>query len=341
MQIIVMGTGGFAVPSFRRLIEADHEIPALVTMPLKYQGNRPIITPMRAVAMEYDIPIYDPEDVNTQESFDLLYLLAAQVLFVCDYGRILSPQILKTTPNMGLNLHGSLLPKYRGAAPINRAILAGEKFTGVSIIHMIPEVDAGPVVARSPSIPILNTETAEDVEEKLAVVGSWLVVQTIAQLETGRLPAVPQNLREGLCKAPKLKREEGLIDWNLSAEEIRDHVRALISWPKSYTFWIRNKDADRSPDPLRLILGRVEVLPDPEGGDCAEISPEIVSAMKGENFSPGTIIYSKGNQLILKTGNGFLRVLRIQPAGKGMMDAVDFNNGYKIQIGERFENPRV
>lgn len=320
-----MGTGGFAVPSFQRLIEAKHEIHALVTMPLKYtNGKKPIITPMRAVAMEYDIPIYDPPNINTQESADLLYLLGAEVLFVCDYGRILSNQILKTTPNRGLNLHGSLLPKYRGAAPVNRAILNGDEYTGVSMIHMIPEVDAGPVVAKSPPIPILDHETAEEVEHKLAVVGSWLVMQTIEQLETGRLPAFPQNLREGVTKAPKLRKEEGVIDWNQDARSIFNHVRAMTPWPKSTTTW--NRRLGESVKALNLILNEVEVLRE---------LPEEVEEGITKNAVPGTVVKAQGNQLIIAAARQWIRVLRIQPAGKAAMDAAGFINGYRIQQGER------
>ena len=327
MRIIVMGTGGFAVPSFKRLIETGHEIQAVVTMPIRStRGHKPPLTPMRAAAMEYDLPIYDPEDINTQESADLLYLLAADVLFVCDYGRILSPMILKTARMGGLNLHGSLLPKYRGAAPINRAILNGDTFTGVSIIHIIPAIDAGPVVAKSPDITIEPNETAISVEERLAVIGSWYVIQTLREMETGRLPAYPQNVAE-ITKAPKLRKEEAILDWNCDATAIHNHVRAMVSWPKSCTFWKRHPESNE--EPVRLILGEVRVLAEnPLNADDPQPSGPVL---------PGTIVKAHDDHLIVAAGEHWIRILKIQFPGKAMVDAAGFINGYRIKVGDRFQ----
>ncbi|MCL2305855.1 MAG: methionyl-tRNA formyltransferase [Planctomycetaceae bacterium] len=318
MRIIVMGTGEFAVPSLKRLIERGHEILAVVTMPLRSnRGQDPPLTPMRAAAIKYDLPIHDPENINTQESADLLYLLAADVFFVCDYGRILSPMILKTARMGGLNLHGSLLPKYRGAAPIHRAILNGDTFTGISIIHMIPAVDAGPIVAQSPKISIEPNENAISVEHRLAEIGAWYVIQTLREMKTGRLRAYPQRVEE-ITKAPKLRKEEGILDWNADASVIHNHVRALVAWPKSSTFWKR-KDSD---DPVRLILGETSLLTD---------NPLI-----GPPVPPGTVVKAAGNQLIVVAGKHWVRILKIQYPGKAMVDAASFINGYRIQVGDRF-----
>ncbi len=312
-----MGTGGFAVPSFQRLIEADHEILALVTMPIRGpSGKAPTVTPMREIALERNIPIYDPENINSSECRDLLYLLAAEVFFVCDYGRILSEEILKTSRMGGLNLHGSLLPRYRGAAPINRAILDGAAYTGVSVIHMIPEVDAGPVVAKSPMIPIGPDDTAIELEERLALIGSWLIVQTITQMETGRLSAIPQ-LHEQISKAPKLKKEEGLLDWSRGGQFVCNHIRAMVPWPKSYTYWHREKGT-----PLRLILHAADLLPASE----TEASPNGVA--------PGTVLKARGEDLWVAAADEIVRVSSVQPSGKGVMSAGALINGYRIQPGD-------
>ncbi len=325
MRIIVMGTGGFAVPSLKRLIEADHEILAVVTMPIRsHRGQKTPLTPMRAAALEYGLPIYDPENVNTQESADLLYLLAADVLFVCDYGRILSPDILKTARMGGLNLHGSLLPRYRGAAPINRAILGGDTFTGISIIHMIPAVDAGPVVAKSPEISIEPNENAISVEHRLSEIGSWYVIQTIRQMETGRLPAYPQRA-EDITKAPKLKKEEAILDWNADASVLHNHVRALVAWPKSSTHWKRKSNEK----PVRLILGETRFLADNPLLPTDPRPPEPVL--------PGTVVKAHDDQLIVAAGKHWLRILKIQYPGKAMVDAAGFINGYRIRVGDQFE----
>ena len=324
MRIIVMGTGGFAIPSLKRLIEADHEILAVVTMPVRSnRGQKTPLTPMRVAALEYGLPIHDPENINTQESADLLYLLAADILFVCDYGRILSPMILKTTRMGGLNLHGSLLPKYRGAAPINRAILNGDTFTGISVIHMIPAVDAGPIVARSPQIVIEPNENAISVEHRLSEVGAWYVIQTLREMETGRLRAYPQQVEE-ITKAPKLKKEEGILDWNADAFVIHNHVRTMVVWPKSSTFWKRN----HSGESVRLIIGETSVLTE------NPLSPS--DSQLPEPILPGTIVKAGGDQLVVAAGKHWVRILNLQYPGKAMVDAASFINGYRIQIGDRF-----
>jgi len=317
-----MGTGGFAVPSLKRLIEAGHEILAVVTMPIRSnRGQKPPLTPMRAVAMEYDLPIHDPEDINTQESADLLYLLAADVFFVCDYGQILSPMILKTARMGGLNLHGSLLPKYRGAAPINRAILNGDTFTGVSVIHIIPAVDAGPVVARSPNITIEPNENVISVEHRLSEIGAWYIVQTLREMETGHLRAYPQRVEE-ITKAPKLRKEEGVLDWNADALVVHNHVRAMIDWPKSSTFWKR-KDSEES---VRLIIGETLLV------------TENPLTAPPESVQPGTVVKASGDQLIVAAGKHWVKILKIQYPGKAMVDAASFINGYRIQVGDLFLN---
>lgn len=314
-----MGTGGFAAPSFRRLLETEHEIVALVTMPLRTQRGEQSL--LRDAADEYNVPLLQPDNVNQPECRDLLHLLAADLFFVCDYGRILTPAILKTARMGGINLHGSLLPQYRGAAPINRALLDGRTFTGVSLIHMIPAVDAGPVVAKSPKIPITPDDTALTVEHKLAEIGADLLLETLQQMETGRLPAIPQNVNE-ISKAPKLKKEEAFLDWNQPAERIFNHVRAMIVWPRSLTFWTRSSDQKS----FRLILNAVEIIP----RKTVVLTPDL-------SVKPGTIVKADNNMFLVATRTDYIRILEIQPAGKASMTATGFVNGYKIQPGERFE----
>ncbi|MGL6197211.1 MAG: methionyl-tRNA formyltransferase [Thermoguttaceae bacterium] len=326
MRIIAMGTGGFAVPSLEFLIEHGHEIIAVVTMPQRTgQGKRPVVTPMRAAANKYGIPIHEPENINTRESHDLLYLLGAELLFVCDYGRILSTDILKSTPLGGINLHGSLLPKYRGAAPINRSILNGDTHTGVSVIHMTAKVDAGPIVAESEPIKILDEDNAVSLEERLSVAGAWLVVRTVDQMATGRMPAIPQPERE-VSKAPKLRKEEAIIDWKRDATYINNHVKAMVPWPRSHTFW--QKEAGKT---LRLILTSTEII------DRNTVQDAI-------SAPAGVVVKAKGDQLLVSCGknaNGketLLRINKIQPAGKGVINAESFINGYNIRPGDSFGN---
>ncbi|MBN2218059.1 MAG: methionyl-tRNA formyltransferase [Pirellulales bacterium] len=313
MRIVMVGTGPFAVPTFRGLLGSRHEVAALVTVPLRLcRGRRPLVEcPMRGVAEESGVPILDPENVNSPEFLSRLTPLAADVLVVCDYGQILSREALTCARLGGINLHGSLLPKYRGAAPIAWAIYHGETVTGVTIIHMTPAVDAGPCIAQA-STPIEPEETAAELEERLRRLGEPLVLQVLDQLEAGLVEAIPQN--SGLAsRAPRLKKTDGLVDWTRPAAAIKNQVRAMEPWPKTHTFWRRG-----AGEPLRLILGPVEVV---EGLPAA---------------APGTVIEAAGDRLVIAAGEGAVRPRSVQPAGKRALSVDEFLRGYPVRPGERF-----
>lgn len=351
MRIIVMGTGAFAVPTFRQLLEnPEHEVLALVTMPLSVEeqeqeqakrddpslflsrmvladfapevhgvkvkrDKRPVLSPMRRAAMTRDIPILVPHDVNVPAFADFLYLcFAPELLFVCDYGRILAPRVLAAARNGGINLHGSILPRYRGAAPVHWAILNGDRTTGISLIHMTPEVDGGPIVAYSPPIEIHPDETVLELEHRLSEIGALYAIRTIAEIATGRLPAIPQMPHE-ITRAPKLKKSDGLLDWERPAHYIRNHYRAMHPWPGSFTFW----HTPALMRPLRLNLGPFTVI------------KETPSSSK-----PGTVVLADGHSLAIATGEGEVRVERLKPAGKSEMDPAAFMRGYPIRPGDRF-----
>jgi len=312
MRLVMMGTGPFAVPTFRRLFDTHHTVVALVTGPIKRRGKRVIaVSPMRDVAHDHGTEIFDPQSINTPEAMARLAEFKADLHIVCDYGQILSADCLATARLGGINLHASLLPKYRGAAPINWAIYDGEEETGVSVIHMTPRIDAGPVIAQGRT-PIQPDEDAEQLEARLAEIGSWLVSRSIDLLEEGNAEALPQDPALA-SKAPRLKKTDGQIDWNRPAEAIRNHIRALIPWPKTYTFWNRTTAAD-----LRMIVGPVEVVDGP--------TPDA---------APGTVVEADGDRLIVATGRGCVRLGSLQPAGKRQMEIGEFLLGYRIRPGDR------
>ncbi len=259
MRLVMIGTGPFAVPTFRKLFDTEYSVLALVTAPLKLHRPGMAVGPMRDLAHEHLTPIFDPEDINAPEAQSALAALEADLLVVCDYGQILSAAVLGTTRLGGINLHASLLPKYRGAAPINWAIYHGETETGVSVIHMTPTVDAGPIIAQA-ATPIHPDETAVELEARLSEIGAWLMVRAIDTLKNGQVEAIPQDPALA-SKAPRLKKTDGLIDWSRPAAAIRNHVRAMEPWPKTHTFWHR---AGRRP--VRLILGPVSVQDQPCAG---------------------------------------------------------------------------
>ena len=309
----MMGTGPFAVPTFRGLFQTHHTVAALVTGPIKRRGKRPIaLSPMRDVAHEHGVTILDPPSINTVDAMTSLREYEADLHIVCDYGQILSAECLATARLGGINLHASLLPKYRGAAPINWAIYDGEEETGVSVIHMTPKIDAGPVIAQGRT-PIDPMETAEALEVRLAEIGSWLIRRAIDSLESGNLEALPQDPALA-SKAPRLKKTDGEIDWGRAAEAIRNQVRAFEPWPKTYTFWLRSPGK-----PVRMIVGPIEVLND---SPCSE--------------APGTVLEAAEDRLVVATGCGVAALTSVQPAGKRVMSIGEFLLGYRVTPGDCF-----
>lgn len=313
MRLIMMGTGPFAVPTFRGLFETHHEVVVLVTQPERRarEPGEPL-APMRDVAHEKGLPIYDPEDVNTEAAQRQLAGYDADLMIVCDYGQILAAPTLATARLGGINLHASLLPKYRGAAPINWALYYGETITGVSVIHMTPRVDAGPVIAQAET-DILPDETAVDLEARLAELGAWLIRRSIDSLEAGRLEALPQDPSLA-SKAPRLKKTDGEIDWSQPAEAIKNQYRAMQPWPKTYTHWHRPKGG-----PLRMIIGPLKAL-----GDELQEAP------------PGTVLEASKDRLVVAAGRGAVEIQSVQPAGKREFSIREFLNGHRVQSGERF-----
>jgi methionyl-tRNA formyltransferase len=314
MRLIMMGTGPFAVPAFQELYEARHDLALLVTRPLRSHRGKEIepVSAMRKIAHDHATPIYDPESINTAEAQRYLGDVGADLLVVCDYGQILAPQTLATARLGGINLHGSLLPKYRGAAPVNWAVLNGDRQTGVTVIHMTPAVDAGPCIARA-STAIDAEESAVELEARLAEIGGKLIRQTIDALAQDRVESLPQNPALA-SKAPRLKKTDGVIDWTRPALSIKNQIRALEPWPRTYTYWRRGPG-----EPVRIILGPADVI---DLGDAST---------RG-----GTVLEAAGDRLLIATGQGALAPRNLQIAGKRSMSIGEFLRGHKIKPGERF-----
>ncbi len=310
----MVGTGPFGAPSFRGLFDANHTVAALVTSPIRgRRGKRTAsISPIRDVAHEHGTAIFEPDDINTSDSQLRLREYEADLLIVCDYGQILSADTLATARWGGVNLHGSLLPKYRGAAPINWAIYHGEQETGVTVIHMTPKVDAGPCLAQA-NTRISPDETAVELENRLSAMGAWLMRRAIDMIQEGRLEALPQD-PELACGARRLRKSDGAIDWSRPAAAIKDQVRAFEPWPKTFTYWHRPQGS-----PGRLILGLVSV----------------VDALDAE-VAPGAVVRSEGGELVVAAGGQAVRLESVQPAGKRMLSIAEFLRGYRVRPGELF-----
>ncbi|QDU54546.1 methionyl-tRNA formyltransferase [Aeoliella mucimassa] len=308
MKLLMLGTGPFAVPTLRRLVAAGHSVPLVVSRPFRGRKNAPK-PPMHEAAVELGIELWTPESVNLPESVERLESLNVDLLVVCDYGEILKPAALATTRLGGINLHGSLLPKYRGAAPVQWAVLNGDPVAGNTVIQMTAGLDAGPCLAQQ-RVPVDPDETAGQLEERLAELGAEAVVEVVAKLADGTAEPVEQVHAER-SKAPRLAKQDGELHWSDSAAAIKNRVRAMSPWPRAYGFW-----QIEGREPLRVVIDRVQLVE------------------RAESVEPGSAI-TDGNQLLVATGDGWLEIIDLQPAGKRAMAAADFLRGYS---GGRFVN---
>jgi len=316
MRAVMLGTGPFAVPSLCALHASQHEVVLVVSRPPR--GRRVVLSPVQAVAEDLRIETWLPDSVNSDPARARLASLKPDLLVVCDYGEILKSTTLGVTRLGGINLHGSLLPKYRGAAPVQWAILSGDEVTGNTVIQMTPGLDAGPCLGFQ-QIPIDPDETAGELESRMAQLGADLVLEVVDQLETGTTKPTLQDTSQS-TKAPRLSKTDGAIQWSQTARQIKNQVRGLQPWPRAYTNWYR---ADH--DPQRLILHRVSV-------DAGILPP--VSA------TPGTVVSVEPNVLIA-TGNELLRLEMLQPAGKRVMKAAEFLRGNALRVGDRLGPDRA
>ena len=329
MRIVMMGTGGFAVPVFGSLLTSNHEVLALVTRPPR--GRKPPPNPLRKAAEAAGVPIVMPDSINSDESMTYLSTLASDLFVVCDYGQILSADTLGLARLGGINLHGSLLPAYRGAAPVHWAMYDGCRETGVTVIHMTPRLDAGPCLAKV-ALSIEPHENAIDLEHRLAKAGVELVLKSINQLEhwDGKSPIGEIQDQTRASKAPRLKKSDGNVDWSRNAQQIYDQFRAFTPWPGTFTFWHR-----RQGEPLRVALNDIAVASLEDTTGDSSIDSTLAQEMKSALATPGTAIVA-GKRLFVATGNGAVEILKIQPAGKKPIETESFLRGYPVAFGDRF-----
>ena len=322
MRIVMLGTGTYAVPLLAGLYESSHNVVAVFTRPERQRNKRGSVppSPMRGRADHEGTAVYAPDDINTESSHTTLRDLQPDLFIVCDYGQILSPQTLALAPKGGLNLHASLLPKYRGAAPIHWAIYHGEQTTGNTVIQMNAGVDAGPIVAQQ-TTRIEPAETTVELEARLADLGSRLIVKTIDQLARGALQPSVQEVEE-MTRAPKLQKIDGHIDWTRSAQAIYNQIRAMVPWPKSFTHHLTGEGL-----PLRLIIESSAVF-------SATMFSQLPLSAPAK--PPGTVLVAERDCLFIQTGEGVLRILQLQPAGKKVLSADAFLRGYRVKAGDYF-----
>jgi methionyl-tRNA formyltransferase len=317
MRLLMMGTGPFAVPTFESLLDSEHQMVALVTRPTPPPKGRVKSppNPMRDVAEQRGVRVLTPADVNAAEVREQLAACQPDLLVVCDYGQILSVETLGCAPLGGVNLHASLLPLYRGAAPINWALLDGREQTGVTVIHMTPRLDGGPCLVQIPAA-IGPSEEAPELERRLAQIGVGAVQQAIALVAAWDRHS-PLGVRQDpalATRARRLRKEDGDVQWDRPAVRIFNQVRALKPWPGTYSVW-RGQDGAE----LRVILDRVSLA---AAGPCAA--------------PPGEVVHAAPQQLWVATGDGVLSLDCVQPAGKRAMLIAEFLRGHGVQVGDAF-----
>jgi methionyl-tRNA formyltransferase len=328
MRLVMMGTGTFAEPTLEALLSSNHQVVALVTQPDRAIGaergsTRQTGKGMKAIAQEKNVPVFQPESVNTPEGVAQLNAWQPDLLVVAAYGQILKPEVLATAKHGGINVHASLLPKYRGAAPIAWAIYHGEKQTGVTIIQMTPQLDAGGMIAQE-AVDIGAEETAGELEARLAPLGAKLALDCIEKILSGTAKPLPQDKTQ-VSKAPKLKKEDGLIDWTRSAERVCNQVRAMQPWPTAYTFLHR-----AAPPAIRVIINRARLWP--MLGYPERLPGDLVT----DTSFPGSLFVHAGLDPTRADRRTVVEVIELQPAGKRRMPAAEFLRGHPIREGDRF-----
>jgi methionyl-tRNA formyltransferase len=308
MRIIFMGTPEIAVPTLNKILQQGHRIEAVFTRPDRPAGRHQELTapPVKRFAEQHNLKVYQPAKIKTDEVRSIFETISPDVTVVVAYGRILPPWLLEIPRRGCLNVHFSLLPKYRGAAPVNWAIAMGETETGITTMFMDPGLDTGPILLQQRG-EIGPDETAPELAQRLALIGADLLAETLEKLERDELTPLPQDDSQASL-APMLKREDGYIDWQWTANEIRNRVRGFQPWPGAWTTLKGH----------RLIFWRA-------------------SALAGEaesDFPPGTVSQAAKDTLVVTCGNqSRLRVEELQLEGKRRMNVRDFLNGTRLEVG--------
>ncbi len=299
MRIVFAGTPQFAVPSLEALLAGDHSMVAVYTQPDRPagRGRRLQASPVKRLALEHRIPVMQPQTLRSEAEIDAFARLRPDLLVVAAYGLILPAGILSIPTVGAINVHASLLPRWRGAAPIQRAILAGDEETGVTIMEVVEALDAGPMLLKK-AIPIDPHETAGELHDRLAALGAEALCEALSQLETGKAQAIPQDESE-VTYAVKITKEEAGIDWSLPAQTLARAVRAFNPWPVAFTHF----------DEQVLRIWRAEAIP-----------------ARSEDI-PGTIVEARRN-LEVATGEGRLRLLEVQLPGGRRQPAQAFLNAH-------------
>ena len=325
MKIVFMGTPDFAVPALKALAEsAKHEVSLVVTQPDRPRGRsgKPAPSDVKLCAEQYGIPVFQPEKVREEAAVERLRRENADIFVVAAFGQLLPKTILEM-PRFGcINIHGSLLPAYRGAAPVQWAVLDGQKEAGDTIMQMNECLDTGDILMQE-SIPLSADETAGSLYDKLSSMGGPLLLKALDAIEAGTVTPVPQG-DSGTHYAKMLRKEMGNIDWTKSAEEIGRLVRGLNPWPSAYTHW--------NGKMLKIWMAETVTQEELSALGCDE-----KNGMDLKEAQPGTVMIVTKDTLMVQTGDGLLALTELQMEGKKRMPVQAFLMGCRIQTGEKLE----
>jgi methionyl-tRNA formyltransferase len=315
MKIVFLGSDNFALPALKALLAKGYQISCVITQPDRAKGRGLQLegTSVKALASDAGLKIYQPQKINAKDAVSFLKDLNPDLLIVIAYGQILSQEVLAIPKIFALNLHASLLPKYRGAAPINWALIKGERATGVTVMKMTEEMDAGPIILQK-EIDIADDDTAITLGEKLSDLGAKALLESLQQIEAKTYRLLPQDKKQASF-APKLKKADGCIDWAKPAGDILNLIRGCIDWPGAFAYYHGKL----------LKIYKVGVCPfarlpvTPLAGEIISISKE------------GIVVATEKSNLIIE---------ELQIEGKRKMTAGEFIAGHKISVGERFGNKK-
>jgi len=315
MRIVFAGSGTFGLPVLRALAEGGQDVALVVTQPDRPAGRGQAVRigPIVWFARERNIPVLQPEDINAAAASRRIRQTQPDLLLVIAFGQKIGPNLLALPRRCAINLHASLLPKYRGAAPINWAIINGEPETGLTVMAMTDQIDAGDILGQR-AAPIEPDETAGDLAERLSKLGARVVTEVIREIPLEEVERRRQNENQATY-APRLKKTDGLLDWGRPAQEVHNRIRGVTPWPGAYTHL-----AGGSKPPLRVIVARSRLI------DAS-----------GEGKPPGAVLAVGPEGIDVAAAKGAVRLLEVTPAGKRTMSAADFARGHRIRPGTRFE----
>ncbi|KOR88541.1 methionyl-tRNA formyltransferase [Paenibacillus solani] len=309
MNIVFMGTPAFAVPSLEMLLAEGYSIAAVVTQPDRPQGRKKVLTPtpVKEAALRHGIPVLQPQRLRSPEAVAELAEYKPDLIITAAYGQILPKSVLDM-PALGcLNVHGSLLPAYRGGAPIQRSIINGESVTGITLMYMAEGLDTGDMIAKA-EVPIQDDDTAGTMFEKLSTVGAELLLRELPRLLQGKVEAEPQEESKATY-APNLTRDDEKIDWSRTSREIYNQIRGLVPYSGGFTLW--------NGDVFKV---------------WAAANPGSVQVSSNDE-QPGTVLKLDDKGIVVGTGDGTLTLLTVQPSGKKAMDAAQFVRGTSLTVG--------